>query len=372
MHVEAHSTVAGSRGLIGLRRKSARRMDAGEVMRASMLASGEVFTPLPTIHEGRIVGYTCGTPDGRAIWMPARDRQVAPWLAATTSYADIVSAVLKNQRHTVGFYKDWTTAGVANNWYDLWPVAALPEAGGYSGAANTAVAYTDQTAGKLWHGGDKTLTKNLLRLSVVNSNNACVYQLYDRVLGYEANAFTAGTSQAMTNAVSAPRYNGAGLSGMRAFLYCQTLFGATAANLTTMGYVSDQGVTHATPTTRTIAIIVSAAAPTSTLPARIVAPADSGGTVTWGKYLPLVAGDLGARSVVSYVTSAANTGTFGIILARPIATIITYAGEVAADIDFAMAKSGIERIYNGACLSLLVNSQSTTQTITGSMEVYWA
>jgi hypothetical protein len=318
---------------------------------------------MPIIDRGCVLGIARGRP------FPDRrvDLDLRKMWAGFATYDAIINAQTAGSKFRFDVTKIASTAPVAANWYDLWPVTGQPTQGAYGGTAATAKPLNDTAVGSIPHGGNvSTATKHLTSIYMNASGGTPTLMLYDRVLTYEACVFTAASSQGMTNTLSAARYVSAGQSGMKIARTCQTAYGATAANLTVCTYVDQAGTGSITaPTTTAIVLTVSCAAPTANLGARI--------DTSFGPFLPMAQGSPGARSITNYTTSAANTGTTCWILARPLAVVPISAAGVTTMMDTVMQVASLERIYDGACLSwLALFPAATAATFTGGFETAWA
>lgn len=342
---------------------------------------------LPVMHGRRVVGATFAPP----WWLCATKPELFPddvlfkpldmsleqyrkW-AGFLSYDAIINAISTNGAFfPAKFSKGATTAPVANNWYDLWPVGGSPAAGAYAGAAFTAVQFSDATSGALYHAGNQSpSTKHLISMDARSTGGTPTLVLYDRVLTYEACTFNAGVNQAMTNTLAAQRYISAGQPGLKIITTCQTVFGATASNFTQLQYTDQAGNTlQSMPVAAFNAIIVSAAAPTATLGARVVSPSVTAATLPQGPFMPLAVGDGGVRLIANYTTSAANTGTMAFVLGAPLATIPIQVAGVTTLIDMVQQLIGLYRVFDGACLSFLAFfPAATASTFDGSVNVAW-
>lgn len=360
--------------IIGLDRKSLTNPSAEDLcIQTAVEAHVGCNFPLPVVFGRKIIGYV----EGKSFSNEVRFTRAPAykWWCAFSTYDDIINALTAGRRYMAIFTKANTTAfSVANNWYDLFVVGGLPTSGTFTGAASTAVQFSDTTTGALYHGGNvSTQTKHVLSVSSVASANTPTVVIYDRVLTYEANVFNAASNKAMTNSLTAQRYVSTGQSGMKIMCTVQTLNGSTAANLTQLRYTNQAGTTlQSVPTTVTMTFIPSAVAPTSTLGARVICPITSGQTLPWGPYIPLAAGDGGARLINDFTTSAANSGTFTFTLARPLFTIGIATAGVMAQMDGIYQIASLEQVFDGACLSQLVYVPATTaMTLSGSVDCGW-
>jgi hypothetical protein len=348
--------------LVGLEKKS-RPDQIEEAIKEAARAVMYNDSTLPVLVNGKTVAVVRGRnyPDRRV--EISRDKM---WCGFTT-YDSIINAITQGQKFRADWIKANTTAPVAANWYDMWPVGGMPAVGTYTGTASASRSLTDADVGAMAHGGNvSTATKHLLNVALNSSGGTPTVMLYDRVLTYEAVPFNAAAANTFTNTNTAQRYASAGTSGMKIAVTAQTVLGATASNITTLTYVNQAGTASRTmPTTITQVVTVSAAAPTATLGARFVATAA-------GQFLPFQAGDSGARSITNLTTSAANTGTLCFVLARPLCIIPTQAALSTTLMDTVMQVAGLERIFDGACLSFFtLFPTATATTLVGAVEAGW-
>lgn len=347
-------------------RRKARRSecDDADVFARGLRDMAGIDVPTAIIEptDGEILALAWGKPLSREVHY-TRDRGlIAEFYLSPASYDALWAAAAAGKQWPLKYVKTATTNPVAGQYMDLWPVGGDPTSGTYPGAAFTASQKSDTTTGALYHGGDvSTDTKHLLTAVAAYSAGATppTLYLYDRVLTYEACTFNASVNQAMTNGVAAQRYIGAGEGGLKIMWTCQTVYGATAANLTQLQYTDNDGnALQSMPTTITATIIVSVAAPTSTLGARVACPAS--GTTPYGPYLFMAAGDSGARLVANYTTSAANTGTTCVVLLRQLAVFPMVLAGKAEDFDLTRGIQNLPRILDGACLSMFAKMPVAT------------
>lgn len=309
----------------------------------------------------------------RFSWVDMR-RRIADLEAMPFPDGNTIMDSLTNGKNGFVYYaKTPSTTDVANTWLDMFPVAGVPAAGSIAGTAFTANNFTDASTGAMNHRGNvSTDTKHFLAIAAVASANTPWVTVYDRVLSYDQCTYNAAANQALTNTNVAARYN-SGAPGSLCFICVNTVNGATAANLTQFRYTNQAGTTlQAMPTTQTVTFIPSGAAPTSTRGARVIIPSVSGQVVTLGPWVPLASGDSGMSLVHDYTTSAANTGTFSIVLAYPMVGIILPVATVPCERDTVYQMSELERIYDGACLSLLnLQPATTANLVTGRLRFAW-
>ena len=91
--------------------------------------------------------------------------------------------------------------------------------------------------------------------------------------------------------------------------------------------------------------------------------------------MPLATGDTGVQLIKNFITSAAtiNSGTMCFVMGRPLATIIplSLAG-VPSLMDVTNMIPAMDRVFDGACLSFLMQTPVTTAaTFQGGVAVAW-
>lgn len=347
-----------------------------------------LWRPTPTFlyHERRVIGATVGRYfDDRVAF--TRFRHGTPWsekqkaleglLRLNWNDANNMIADLSNASPQFGrtyFGKQPSTAPTANNWYDWWALAGQPQAGAINGTAYTAVQFSESSVGAMGNRGNvSTYTKNLLSMWAYPSANTPMLMLYDRVLAYDQCSFNANSNQALTNGVTAQRY-ASGAPGLLICFVANAVQGATASNLTKVSYTNQAGsLLQQMPTTVTVVFIPSVAAASSTLGARVCAPSTSGQTVPWTFSIPLASGDTGASLVHDFTTSAANSGSFSIVLMHPLTDMMLPAASVPIEKDTVYQTSELERMYDGCCPALMAYLPAATAIVTvqGGIRYGW-
>ena len=329
----------------------------GQALRATLGCPEAV----PVVWNRRCLGFVRGSyaEPLAAWWRPVAcgedwAESAIRYRMAATTYDGIIAAQVAGKTFPAQWNKVATTNPVAGNWHDLWPVGGNPAAGTYPGAARTAVQWTDASTGALWLRGNVSPdTKNITSATVWASAGATppTIVMVDRVLTYEA-CTIAAANQTMTNTLAAQRYIATGEPGLQVSITCQTVLGATASNMTQLRYTDDAGNTlQSAPVSFGNAVIVSAAAPTTTLGARVVCPSITAGTVSLSRVYPLLAGDSGVRLINDYTHSAANTGTLAFVLNKGLAILPCTTAGFMAQIDLVMQVAELERVYDGACVN---------------------
>lgn len=367
--------ISGAPAIVGIRPRSryGAHEDARHV-RDAAYAWRYCVQPIAVIVGGKHLGWVRGTPHGREThWFHP--------LIATTNWPTqntLINTITNSGKSRVFAWAKMSASAVVDSWHDLWGCVGTPTRGDWSGTAKTARQFSDSTTGSVWHGGNVSSSEKVLTRQSIFVNGAVVprsFILYDRVLSYDACTMTA-SNQSMTNTLAAQRYIGSGEPGLQMMMCADTVHNATAANLTVCQYTDDDGNTlQSMPTTPTVRKVPSAAAPTSNLPARVIAPTSPGSTARTDRpFLPLIGGDSGVRLVDNYTWSAAPTGTFSLALVFPLAYIpgIGVNG-TPVDYDYTAGLDAMNIVIkDGACLSFLQLSRvAAASNNFGWLEFAW-
>lgn len=270
---------------------------------------------------------------------------------------------------------DWNkitggSAYTAGRWYDLSSLAGTPIANAWAG---TALTFTecDESAGNgtqifgMRHGGNvSTDTKHAVNVSAVSGVATAVPSVLMLVdmEGYWPGISNNTTAAQTLSGTPSLRYtNGVGLR-----LYAvQTSVGGAGAQNIAVSYTDQDGNTG-----NTLPVTVACTA------SAIVGHISHSGTAAnnYGPFLPLASGDYGVRNVASVTMSAATTGTFALVLCRPLLTLPLVTASVLAERDLLNQLPSLPRIYDGACLTWLYFAGAATAASTnlyGSLEVAW-
>ena len=285
-----------------------------------------------------------------------------------------------NQISTSGkFYRaDWnkttftTTAQTAGMWYSLFRGGGNPPADTILGTGTNLAfqALSDITANAtgIRHGGDVGGFKHLLNAAAqtaASTTAPCVLMLVDLLGFYPITTVTTLGAQTLDNTVTLPRYTSG--AGVQAFITPSTVMGAATPNIS-LGYTNSAGVgSRATPVT--LPIGNSAAAVT-----QIVYSGTGSGK--YGPFMPLAAGDAGIRSVQSINLSVSYvSGVLNLVLCKPLCTLpITTLG-VTAERDLVNQFMSMPKVYDGACLALLMLAGAATpvgSSLSGHLEFGWS
>jgi hypothetical protein len=164
--------------------------------------------------------------------------------------------------------------------------------------------------------------------------------------------------------VGTPTLRYANGAGVRAYMV-QTATGGAGAQNFNMSYTNQAGTTG-----RTMPATVACTA------SSVVSRINHSGVAAnnYGPFLPLASGDTGIRSIQTVTLSAATTGTFAMVLARPLASITLSVTGLMTEKDLLNQIPSFPVIPDGACLTWIWNAGAATATATtlaGGVEVVW-
>jgi hypothetical protein len=369
--------------LVGLLPKSRySETDKARVIAQAVGQARGIRVPIPIFYGGKLAGWSAPAP-GCVQGLHNESMYLAP----ITSYDDMINAITNSGQRLPTFYHKANTTSwpAASAVLDLWPIGTIPTVGTYTGAANTARSLTVADVGALpfeVNGAVTPKIKHIVHTWSSITQGPGMVMLYDRVLTYEDNAFTNNTTQNMTNVVAPTRYVTAGQNGwslgMQIMFTVQTAISNVAADLTALAYTNQLAAAGTISQTPVPSIVTNIGAPTSTLGARVIAPCtnSTNTSVSWSIVLPLAAGDVGVQTVTSYKTSAQPTGTFCVVLFRPLAWLPTIPGlsGVSAQVDQVIQTHRFERAFDSACLSFLAinNTPGNLPVHVGGVDFVWA
>jgi hypothetical protein len=262
------------------------------------------------------------------------------------------------------------SAWTAGRSYDMGSLAGSPVANAWAGTALAWTACTETTGNGtqifgIPHGGNvSALIKHILNMGLLSTAATAIpgtLYLVD-LEGYWPGISNNTTSAQNLTGTPAPRYtNGAGL---RLFQVQTAVAGATAQNLA-LSYTDQAGNTGNTLPV-TVAMTASA----------IVGHISHSGTAAnnYGPFLPLASGDSGVQNVASVTMSAANTGTFALCLAKPLAQITLGVASLYHEKDLVNQIPSLPVIKDGACIVPLFvagGAVAASTTFVGHMEAVW-
>jgi hypothetical protein len=309
---------------------------------------------------GEFVGPIRGGGFGNLLdWMREREaRIIRNWrlrssctLHGFASLSDLISeATTGGKSQMLSYSKAPTTATTAGNANSCWAFGTLPPAGTTNATSGTGAKCTRTTTGALGQtnaaGGDtQHLTTWTGQATSVSS-----LMLYDRLWHMTYN-HASSTSTAIDSANRPDRYQTTGLApGNFISGEITSALSATAHTLT-VTYVDDAG--------NTAEAAAAYAAPVSAVAGR--SP-----TVAGAWFVPLNAGDTGARYLTNIAQSTITsvTGTTNWWIGHPIAMMPFPVANVPFVLDGINSAFNLQRIYDDACLAFYTPSNASTATIT--------
>jgi hypothetical protein len=290
---------------------------------------------------------------------------------AIQSIDNLVTAISAGQTSRFDFNKI-TGAGAytAGRSYDMSLLAGSPVANAWAG---TALAWRtcDEATGNgtqafgIPHGGNvSTLIKHILNMGVLSTAATAIpgtLYLVD-LQGYWPGISNNTTSAQTLTGTPTLRYTNG--DGLRLYQVQTAAAGATAQNLA-LSYTDQAGNTGNTLPV-TVAMTASA----------IVGHISHSGTAAnnYGPFLPLASGDSGVRNVASVTMSAANTGTFALCLAKPLAQITLGVASLYHEKDLINQIPSLPVIKDGACIVPIFvagAAVAAATTFVGHVETVW-
>ena len=287
------------------------------------------------------------------------------------SIDNLVAAITAGKSTRYDWNKITGAAAYAlGGWFDLSMLGAMPVANAWAGTALNWRA-CDETTGNgtqifgMPHGGNVSpLKKHLLNMNAWGTAATAVpgtLMLIDMQGYYPGITNNSLSAQTMVGTPS-PRYTNG--EGLRAFMVQTAAAGATAQNFN-MSYTDQAGNAGNT-------LPVTVACTASSIAGRV----NHSGVAAnnYGPFLPLDNGDTGIRSVQTVTMSAANTGTFALVLARPLASITLSVAGLMTEKDLLNQIPSLPEIKDGACLTWLWGAGAATAastTFAGGIEAVW-
>ena len=262
------------------------------------------------------------------------------------------------------------SAYAAGRWYDMSMLNSMPVANAWAGTAlNWRTC--DETTGNgtqvfgMPHGGNVSPDKK--HLLNMNAWGTAATAVPSTLMLVDLQGYYPGISNNTTSAqtlLGTPTLRYTNGEGVRAFMVQTAVAGATAQNIA-LSYTDQAGNTaNALPVT--VACTASA----------IAGHISHSGTAAnnYGPFLPLASGDTGIRSIQTVTMSAANTGTFALCLARPLASITLSVSGLMTEKDLLNQIPSLPEIKDDACLVWLYGAGAATAastTFAGGIEVVW-
>jgi hypothetical protein len=327
---------------------------AGVPGRVYACGGGDFCGPIKGGYFGNLADYAVGR--YQSVLRRALRRSHGRLDAGFTSLSDLISeATAGGKKQVLPYQKVGVAQPAVSSSASLWRVGTLPSAAAIAGAPAGGTVYTNATAGSLAQtdaaAGDQLHFVTWTGLS--NQAQGTALMLVDLLFGVQPN-YNSTAAQAITGVPT--RYQTA-TTAPGSFLPANvtTALAATASNVT-ITYVDDAGNTAEAGAAQ--ALRVSSAADT----APFTAP-------QW--YYTLNAGDRGVRKMTSFQLSAAvSPGAVDRQIAHPLAIL---PGVGVANQPFILdginSAFNLERIYDGACLSLMEWFKSATGASTYSGQI---
>jgi len=290
---------------------------------------------------------------------------------AIQSIDNLISAISVGQTTRYDFNKiTGASAYAAGRWYDMSMLNSMPVANAWAGTALNWVTCTESAGNGtqifgMPHGGNVSPSKK--HLLNMNAWGTAATSVPSTLMLVDLQGYYPGISNNTTSAqtlLGTPTLRYTNGAGVRAFMVQTAVAGATAQNIA-LSY-TDQGNTAGNTLPVTVACTASA----------IAGHISHSGTAAnnYGPFLPLASGDTGIRSVQTVTMSAANTGTFALCLARPLATITLSVMGLMTEKDLLNQIPSLPEIKDGACLVWLYGAGAATAastTFAGGIEVVW-
>jgi hypothetical protein len=272
--------------------------------------------------------------------------------AGFSGLSDIISEMTAGAKlqAPMGFQRTGVT-GVANVANTLWFEGAYPVAGALGGALSSGgsaaiTQCTSATTGAIAAQADATGGDYLYLADIGVSGTvaANTIMLYDRI-AHAAIAMSSNSAQTITGGLGRYATN-ATCVGNFCFIEIQSLLGSFA-HTHTIEYTDNAGNANQ----------VSAAC--NGINAGIAKRVDHAGFS-----IPLLAGDSGLQSLSKYTCSVNTvTGANNIVVGHPLVIIPLPTANLMVSLSAFIDPTIMQRIYDGACLSLLeINKPSTTAT----------
>lgn len=271
--------------------------------------------------------------------------------------SDLISEATNGKKQTLIFNKAGTAAGAIGQPMSLWNVGPTPVAGGVGGTSGTGRVLTQANTGALVQ--QDAISGDSLHITAMNAAGSLVGSLlvYDRLWDMTYNHATA-TSTAVDNNNPPTRYQGtARAPGNFISGEVTTALSATAHNIT-ITYIDDVG--NAAEVAAAYAAPVSAAANRTPL----LSP-------NW--FLPLNAGDAGARKItnIAQSTTASVTGVSNWFVGHPLVIMPLPIANMQFLYDGVNGAFNLNRVFDGGCIAFMELCKPATgaTTYTGMLEL---
>ena len=289
---------------------------------------------------------------------------------AIQSIDNLISAVSAGKTARCDYNKITALAYTAGRSYDFSVLNGHPVANAWAGTALNWRA-CDETTGNgtqifgMQHGG--AVASDIKHLLNMGANVTAATGIPGTLTLVDLQGYWPGISNNSAVAQTlvgtpAPRYTNG--EGLRLFQVQTATAGATAQNMA-ISY-TDQAGNAGNTFPFTVSMTASA----------IVGHISHSGVAAnnYGPFLPLSNGDSGVRNVATVTMSAANTGTFALCLAKPLAQITLGVVSMYHEKDLVYQIPSFPIVKDGACLTWVWTAGAATAAATtfmGHVETVW-
>ena len=289
---------------------------------------------------------------------------------AIQSIDNLIAAISSGKSERCDYNKITAIAYTAGRTYDFSLLGGFPVANAWAGTALNWRACDELTGNGtqvfgMRNGGN--VTPNIKHALNLGANVTAATGIPGTLTLVDLQGYWPGitnnsaVAQTLTGTPS-PRYtNGAGL---RLYQVQTATAGATAQNMALSYTDQDGNAGNVMPVT--VSMTASA----------IVGHISHSGVAAnnYGPFLPLASGDSGVRNVATVTMSAANTGTFALCLAKPLAQITLGVVSLYHEKDLLNQVPSLPVVKDGACLVWLWTAGAATAAATtfmGHVETVW-
>jgi len=268
------------------------------------------------------------------------------------NFAALGNAFENGKVHYQYLYKAAISSpGTAGYFVDTSISSGIPKYNGYIGNALEATPLSGSGNSGIYTGNTiPGSTKHLARWQAVYSGSAPIpsyLMLLDYLMFYPLIDLDSVDQQDLDNTQSLPRYQNG--DGVRAFIVITAPMSSTAN--CTIFYTNSDGVSG-----RTVSFSLIPGSAISTIVSSADLSGAAAGAVT--PFIPLMTGDRGIRSVQSLTMNASAGGLATIVLAKPIAELVSYEANVPTEKIFGFETRLLPQIQDGAYLNIIANQGS--------------